>query len=60
MLYQEVRNNIMFWENTKYEKILEKKDIKAGLEYLRERAHTIREQKIIDMILKEVYRNDRN
>ena len=40
--------------NKSFEKIIEDKDIEAGLEYLRQRASTIRELQIIAMILQEL------
>lgn len=43
----------------KYEDILERKDIMAGLEYLRARAHTIRQVQIIDMIMNKLKERER-
>ncbi len=55
----DVKDKVMLWEEMKFEDIMKKKDINAGLNYLRARASTIRQTQIIEMIKAELKKENK-
>ena len=54
MLWADAKEKVMWWEEMKFEDIMKKKDVRAGLDYLHHRASTIRQMQIIEMIKDEL------
>lgn len=59
MLWNQVKEKIMWREEMRFEDIMKRKDIKAGLDYLHHRASTIRQMQIIEMIKGELKERER-